>query len=78
MNDLFKNLAVDDSLISAFKSLKEQGSLNLRTDDISEQYTKYFQTAEPNLNLQHHYFERFSLVDPTIRVILTSTTKTAR
>jgi hypothetical protein len=76
MSDIFKNQAVDDSLIAAFKSLKEQATPNIRPEKISEQYTKYFSTVEPRPNLQHSYFERFSLVDPNIRVILTSTTKT--
>lgn len=78
MSDFLKYLAVDNSLLSAFKSLKEQGTPCMRTKDISEQYSKYFQTAEQNPNLHNRYFERFSLVDPTIRVILTSSTKTIR
>ena len=76
MNDLLKNKVIDDSLISAFKSLKEQTITNISQEKISEQYTKYFHTTEIGQNTTQPYFERFSLVDPNIRVILTSTTNT--
>ena len=78
MNNLFKNQPVDNSLIAAFNSLKDQSRLNISSKKISELYSKYFNMLETCPNTQNPHFERFSLVDPNIRVVLTSTTKAVR
>lgn len=75
MNDLLKLPVGDNSLQTAFRSLREAPNQAPTQEQLSEQYANFFKPT-PQIPVQNNRFERFSLVDPNIQIVLTSTTKT--
>jgi hypothetical protein len=67
-------------LTSAFRAVKEkQGIPPNQEIQVVEQYTKHFVAPASPCTCKHSQrFERFSLVDPTIRTVVGSTTDTSR
>jgi len=67
-------------LTTAFRSVKEkQGAPQDQEVRVVEQYAKHFSTPTSPCSCKHSQrFDRFSLVDPTIRTVVGSTTDTSR
>lgn len=62
----------ENILMSAFRAVEE--GRNATPTDLVAEYEKYFTTTLPSKPTQAQKFERFSLSDPNIRVIVQSNT----
>lgn len=73
MNDLLNHSIADNSLQKAFRRLREPANLMLTKEQFVERYACFFKPAPTTV--QNNYFERFSLIDQNVQVVLTSNTQ---
>jgi hypothetical protein len=66
----------ENSLLVAYEALLE-GKSTVDENNVASVYKQYFVTAVPPASVQAPVFERVSLVDPTIRTIVRSSTSAA-
>lgn len=63
----------ENSLIAAYQAVVD-GEGSVDDNDLTKAYEQHFATAVPPASQQAPLFERVSLVDPSIRTIVRSTT----
>ena len=73
MNNLLELPTGENSLLAAHKAI-EEGRSSVDSEDLQSLYLMHFVPAVPPVSVQPPVFERFSLIDPTIRTIIRSTT----
>jgi hypothetical protein len=73
MDKLFELPQGENSLLVAYEALLD-GKNNVDEKSVASVYEQYFVTAVPPASVQAPVFERVSLVDPTIRTIVRSST----
>jgi hypothetical protein len=73
MSQLLELPLVENSLIAAYEAIVSRDLL-ATDNDIATIYEQYFVTAVPSLAEKSPSFERVSLVDPSIRTVLRSST----
>ncbi len=66
----------ENSLLAAYEALLD-GKNTVDENSVASVYERYFVTAVPPASVQAPVFERVSLVDPTIRTIVRSSTTVA-
>lgn len=64
----------ENSLMAAYESVLDAKDSPERANDLVATYERFFVTAVPPAAVQAPVFERVSLVDPTIRTVIRSTT----
>lgn len=62
-----------NSLIAAYEVV-EQGGKGAERENVAATYEKYFATAVPPVSVKPHAFDKVSLVDPSIRTVIRSST----
>lgn len=63
----------ENILLSAFRDVNNE-SATKTSDELMAEYERHFKTTVPTPPVQPQIFERFSLIDPTIRMTVKSST----
>lgn len=76
MDKLLELAQGENSLLVAYEALLD-GKNTVDENSVASVYEQYFVTVVPPASVQVPVFERVSLVDPTIRTIVRSSTSAA-